>query len=242
MALVANGDMTIEDRHPGIAQQYPGPMPQRSALRRSSIDYLPSWPEWVPDIAAQCRDDDARVGYTMTGHKQPILLATIGAAQGLKGEVRLNSMTAKPLAVTDYGVLSGKDGRTFTIERARQQKDIVIVKFKGIDDRTSAEALRGTELFVERAVLDKVEVEEDEFLYQDLVGLNVTDEAGHEWGQVTGVFDFGGGDVVEIKGADGKLRMIPFSKAAVPVVDIANGRLGVNRLASGIEDAKEGEE
>ena len=174
----------------------------------------------------------------MSKLQQPILLATIGAAQGLKGEVRLNSMTSKPLAVTEYGILSGRDGRAFTIERGRLQKDIVIVKFKGINDRTAAEALRGIELFVERALLDKIVKEEDEFLYADLIGLSVCDEIGFDWGEVTGMFDFGGGDVVEVKGVDGRLRMIPFSKAAVPVVDIANGRLGIDRLASGIEDAQ----
>ena len=179
----------------------------------------------------------------MSKLQHPILLATIGAAQGLKGDVRLNSLTSKPLAaVTEYGTLSGRDGRAFAIERRRQQKDIVIVKFKDVDDRTAAEGLKGIELFVERAVLDKIVKDDDEFLYADLIGLSVCDEAGFDWGEVTGMFDFGGGDVVEVKGVDGRLRMIPFSKAAVPIVDIASRRLGIDRAASGIEDAKEGDE
>ena len=181
---------------------------------------------------------DGKLEYPMSKLQHPVLLATIGAAQGLKGEVRLNSLTAKPLAVTEYGNLSGSDGRAFTIERARQQKDIVIVKFKGIDDRTAAEGLRGIELFIERAILDKIVKNDDEFFYADLIGLSVSDEAGFDWGKVAGVFDFGGGDVVEVKGVDGRPRMIPFSKAAVPVVDISNGKLGIDRLASGIEDAQ----
>jgi 16S rRNA processing protein RimM len=178
----------------------------------------------------------------MPPSKSHILLAAIGAAQGLKGEVRLNAMTAEPMGVLGYGALTAGDGRSFVIERGRMQKDILIAKFKGIDDRTAAEALRGVELFVDRAVLDKAIKEDDEFLYADLVGLHVSDETGQSWGIVVGVYDFGGGDVVEIKGSDGRLRMIPFSKAAVPVVDIATGKLEIDRVASGIEDAREGED
>jgi 16S rRNA processing protein RimM len=173
---------------------------------------------------------------------QHILLATIGAAQGLKGEVRLNTMTAEPTDVLGYGVLKTSEGKTFVIERGRMQKDVLIAKFKGVDNRTEAEALRGIDLFIERAVLDKAIKEEDEFLYADLVGLHVSDETGQSRGLVVGVYDFGGGDVVEVKGPDGRLRMIPFSKAAVPVVDIAGGKLEIDRVASGIEDAKEGED
>lgn len=178
----------------------------------------------------------------MTSSNSPILLATIGAAQGLKGEVRLNTMTAEPMGVLGYGVLAGKNGRSFVIERGRLHKDVAIVKFEGVDDRTAAEALRGTELFVERDVLDKATRQEDEFLYADLVGLHVRDETGQSWGLVVGVYDFGGGDIVEVKGPDSKLRMIPFSRAAVPVVDVAGGTMGIDRFASGIEDAKEGED
>jgi len=183
-----------------------------------------------------------RTDKPMPQSKSPILLATIGAAQGLKGEVRLNAMTAEPIGVLGYGTLVAKSGRSFVIERGRPHKDVMIVKFKGVDDRTAAEALRGIELFVERAVLDQAIRQEDEFLYADLVGLHVCDETGHSWGLVVGVYDFGGGDVVEVKGPDGRLRMIPFSKAAVPVVDVAGGKLGIDRVASGIEDTKEGED
>jgi 16S rRNA processing protein RimM len=174
----------------------------------------------------------------MPPSKSHILLATIGAAQGLKGEVRLNTVTAEPLGVLQYGVLTAGDGRRFEVERGRMQKDVLIVKFKGVDDRTTAESLRGIEMFVERSLLDNA-IEEDEFLYEDLVGLSVSDETGEDWGTVSGVFNFGGGDVVEIKGPDGRLRMIPFTKAAVPVVDIAGRKLTIDRTASGIEDARE---
>jgi 16S rRNA processing protein RimM len=180
----------------------------------------------------------AAVSEAMNDPNPLILLATIGAAQGLKGEVKLNAMTGEPMGALNYGALTASDGTRFEIERGRMQKDVPIVKFKGIDDRTAAEGLRGVELFVERSLLDTI-IEEDEFLYEDLVGLRVSDETGQDWGAVSGVFNFGGGDVVEIKGRDGRLRMIPFTKAAVPAVDVQVGKLTIDRTASGIEDASE---
>jgi 16S rRNA processing protein RimM len=177
----------------------------------------------------------------MPTSKPHILLATIGAAQGLKGEVRLNAMTGEPMGLLKYGALMANDGRRFEIERGRMQKDVLIVKFRSVDDRTAAEGLRGIELFVERSLLDTT-IEEDEFLYEDLVGLHVSDETGQDWGAVSGVFNFGGGDVVEIKGRDGRLRMIPFTKTAVPIVDVRSGKLIIDRSTSGIEDAREEEE
>jgi 16S rRNA processing protein RimM len=165
-----------------------------------------------------------------------ILMATIGAAQGLKGEVRVNCLTAEPMALLGYKTFTDGAGRAFEIERGRAQKNVLIAKFKGVDDRTGAEKLNGTQLFVERAALDKVAKEQDEFLYADLIGLKVQDEIGHDWGHVAAVFEFGAGDILEIKGLDGKLRMIPFSKAAVPVVNVAGGSVQIDLAASGIRE------
>jgi 16S rRNA processing protein RimM len=165
-----------------------------------------------------------------------ILMATIGAAQGLKGEVRVNSLTSEPIALIGYKHFTDSAGRKFEIERGRAQKNVLIAKFKGVDDRTAAEKLSGTQLFVQRAALGKVIEDEDEFLYADLVGLKVRDETGHDWGEVAAVFEFGAGDILEIKCPDGKLRMIPFSKAAVPLVDVAGGTLRIDLAASGIRD------
>jgi 16S rRNA processing protein RimM len=163
-------------------------------------------------------------------------MATIGAAQGLKGEVRVNSLTAEPIALVGYKTFTDGAGRTFEIERGRAQKNVLIAKFKGVDDRTGAEKLNGTLLFVGRAALDQVAKDEDEFLYADLIGLTVEDETGQDWGHVAAVFEFGAGDILEIKGLDGKLRMIPFSKTAVPTVDVAGGSLQIDLAASGIRD------
>ena len=173
---------------------------------------------------------------------KPILMATIGAAQGLKGEVRVNPLTSEPMALVGYKSFSDTSGRKFEIERGRAQKNVLIAKFKGIDDRSAAERLNGTQLFVGRAALDKVAKDEDEFLYADLIGLKVADETGRDWGHVAAVFEFGAGDILELKCLDGKLRMIPFSKAAVPTVDLADGAVRIDAAASGIRDEASAQE
>jgi 16S rRNA processing protein RimM len=150
--------------------------------------------------------------------------------------VRVNSHTAEPLSLTNYRVFADGTGKKFELERGRLQKNIVIAKFKGVEDRTAAEKLNGTQLFVDRAALEAVAVDDDEFLYADLVGLEVSDETGRNWGQVAAVFEFGAGDILEIKGLDGKLRMIPFSKVAVPIVNVAGGSVQIDLAASGIVD------
>ena len=153
-----------------------------------------------------------------------ILLAKIGAAHGIKGEVRVKSYTDDPVAFGDYGKLHDKNGREYEVVNARVSKAVVVTRFKGIDTREKAEALNGVELFIDRAALPKI-VEEDEFYMNDLVGLDAVDEAGVKIGRVTGVHDFGGGDILEVRRLSGGEDLYPFTKATVPNVDIAAGRL-----------------
>ena len=170
--------------------------------------------------------------------KNPVQMAVIGAAHGIKGELRVKTFTGDPLALGDYGPLYADDGRVFEIEDVRPAGDVVVVRFKGIRDRTAAEGLTGTALFVDRAVLPAEE--EDEFYYADLVGLTVRDETGAEAGKVTAVQNFGGGDILEITFRGRKGVLIPFSQAAVPEVEIAQGFVRIDTIAAGLaEDTDE---
>ena len=159
-------------------------------------------------------------------------MAVIGAAHGIKGELRVKTFTGDPLALGDYGPLYAKDGRAFEIDDIRPAGDVVVVRFKGIRDRTVAEGLTGTELFVDRSALP--EEDEDEYYHADLVGLAVRDETGIDAGKVTAVQNFGGGDILEITfhGREGVL--IPFSQAAVPEVDIAPASSASTRSPPGL--------
>lgn len=173
--------------------------------------------------------------------ENPILMATIGAAQGLRGEVRVRTFTEDPMAIGDYGNLHSADGRVFEILDLREAKTVVIVRFRGINDRNAAEALNGLELFIDRDNLPDDELEEDEFYYADLEGLEAVDAEGKSYGKVTSVHDFGAGDLLELKGPGRRPALIPFSEAAVLEIDLENGRLLIDPMAAGlIEDPNEG--
>lgn len=155
-----------------------------------------------------------------------VVLGVFGAAHGLKGEIRLRSYTEEPLAIANYGPLLTKSGRQVKLTSVRQAKDVLIARVEGVGDRTGAEQLVNLQLFVERAVLGAPE-DEDEFFHADLIGLVARDEAGEKIGTVTGLFDFGAGDIIEVTPDGAKPLLLPFSKAVVPVVDIKAGHIVV---------------
>lgn len=168
--------------------------------------------------------------------ENPVLMATIGAAQGLRGEVRVRSFTADPTALGDYGNLHSEDGRIFEILEIREAKNVVIVRFRGINDRNAAEALNGLELFIERDNLPDEELEDDEFYYADLEGLEAVDRDGKSYGTVSAVYDFGAGDLLELKGPGRRPALIPFSEAAVLEIDLEGGKILIDPQAAGLTE------
>ncbi len=172
----------------------------------------------------------------MTTLQNPILMATIGAAQGLRGEVRVKTYTGEAEALADYGNLQSLDGRVFEILEIREAKTVAIVRFRGINDRNAAEALNGLDLFVERDNLPDEALDDDEFYYADLEGLAVHDKDGNSYGVVSAVFDFGAGDLLELKGPGRRPVLIPFSEAAVLEIDLEGGTLLIDPAAAGLLD------
>ncbi|WP_421358623.1 ribosome maturation factor RimM [Agrobacterium rosae] len=171
--------------------------------------------------------------------ENPILMAKIGAAQGLRGEVRVSSFTDDPTALGEYGNLIAADGRVFEILEIREAKTVVIVRFRGVNDRNAAEALNGLELFIERDNLPDDDLDEDEFYYTDLEGLEAIDAEGKTYGSVAAVHDFGAGDLLELKGAGRRPTLIPFSEAAVLEIDLEGGKILIDPLAAGLIDNPE---
>ena len=154
-----------------------------------------------------------------------VCVAKIGAAHGVRGEMRLWPFTHNPLGVLDYGEMENLDGtRRFTIAHARVAKDHLIARIKGVDTREQAEALNHTELYIPRARLPALD-DSGEYYIADLVGLNAVSESGAKIGRVVAVHNFGAGDMLEIKPLRGPTRLYPFSDAVVPHVDLAAGRL-----------------
>jgi 16S rRNA processing protein RimM len=157
---------------------------------------------------------------------ETVLLGVVIAAHGLRGEVRVKSFAAHPESLGAYGPLMAEDGARFTVSSLRVVKEGgVILGFAEVKDRNQAEALRGTRLHVARAALPAPD--DDEFYLADLVGLAVEDDAGAALGTVRGVHNFGAGDVLEIGMSEGDTEFVPFTRAAVPLIDLAGGRVVV---------------
>ncbi len=162
-----------------------------------------------------------------------IIMGKFGAAQGLKGEIRLQSYTADPFAIGSYGALTSNDGRKFEIMhlragKANAEKNILIARVKNITDRTAAEQLTNLSLYINRTLLGTIQ-EDDEYFHADLVGLNVKTQGGIQLGKVLALFNFGAGDMLEIRPLESsKSVMLPFTKAAVPVIDIQNNYIIVD--------------
>ena len=151
-----------------------------------------------------------------------ILIGRILGPHGLKGEVKIKSFTEAPLDLASYGAVIASDGRKFTLEHERLQGDMVVASIKGLADRTSAESLRGLDLYVDRA--DLPATDEDEFYHCDLIDLPVVDASGAEVGRIIAFHNFGGGDVMEVKRGAASV-FVPFTVAMVPTVDVKGGRV-----------------
>ena len=149
-----------------------------------------------------------------------VCVAQIGAAHGLRGEVRLRSFTQDPMAVTSYGPLESEDGRQcFVIEALRPAKDFFVARFEGVGDRDAAEKLTNLRLYVPRDRLPPID-EDETFYHADLVGLSAVTPDGTPLGTVTAVLNFGAGDILEIKPANGEPLMVSFTDTAVPEIDM----------------------
>jgi 16S rRNA processing protein RimM len=157
-----------------------------------------------------------------------ICVAQIGAAHGIKGEVRLRSFTADPEAITSYGPLETEDGSlTLEIEALRAARDHLVARLKGVRDRNAAERLANTRLYVARARLP--EPAADEFYHADLIGLTVEGRDGTALATIVAIHDFGAGDLLELRPLDGRgTVMLQFTAETVPVVDIDGKRVVID--------------
>ena len=158
-----------------------------------------------------------------------LVVATIGAPHGVKGECRVKSFTADPLSLGDYGPLFLPDGRALEIIDGRPLKDdMLVVRFKGLADRDAVKALTGQSLVIDRENLPDTD-DEDEFYHADLLGLPVTDGEGNGIGTILEIHNHGAGDLLVIRPvAGGATLLLPFTKVAVPVLDVPGRRVVID--------------
>ncbi len=167
--------------------------------------------------------------------KGRICVGAILGAHGVRGLVRLKSFTVRPEDIIAYGPLTDARGeRCFEVSLTGRAQDVLLARIAGVTDRERAAALRGTRLYVARAALPAPEA--DEFYHADLIGLRAETSDGAVLGRVSAVHTFGGGDVLEIVPEAGESILVPFTRQAVPAVDLAAGRLVVD-LPAEIEAA-----
>jgi 16S rRNA processing protein RimM len=157
-----------------------------------------------------------------------VCVGVVAGAHGLRGLLRVRPFTATPEDVAAYGPVETEDGvRTLTLSVAnRLGKGLILVRVEGVADRTAAERLKGARLYVARDRLPATD--EDEFYYSDLIGLAAVAPDGAPLGRIRAVHEYGGGDSLEIAAPDGSVATVPFTRAAVPEVDVAGGRVVVD--------------
>jgi 16S rRNA processing protein RimM len=155
-----------------------------------------------------------------------ILIGIVTGPHGVTGAVRIKSFTARPEDIAAYGALADDTGRRFALRLVGAGKGVLIARLSGVEDRNRAEELRGLRLYLPRAALPPAAT--DEFYHADLIGLAAVTGDGTALGRVRAVHDFGAGDTLEIERAAAPPAMVPFTRAIVPVVDLAGGRLVID--------------
>ena len=152
-----------------------------------------------------------------------ICVGAIAGAFGVRGEVRVKSFCVPPEAIAGYGPLTTEDGRRFTLRLTRPVAGGLGARLSGVDTREAADALRGLRLHVDRAALPALP--DDEYYHADLIGLTVQDPGGAPLGTVRAVLNHGAGDLLEVARPGGETVLLPFTRAVVPTVDLAAGRI-----------------
>lgn len=153
-------------------------------------------------------------------------MGVVGRPHGVRGLVHVHSYTAEPADLAGYGPLLDEQGRAWTL--AWRGEGVAVLSDadgRAVADRSAAERLTNTRLYVERDRLPPPEP--DEFYLADLVGMAALDAAGQPLGRVAIVHDYGAGTSLEIERDGAAALLVPFTRACVPSVDPAAATLVV---------------
>jgi len=155
---------------------------------------------------------------------QRVCVGIITGPQGIQGAVRVKSFTEVPEDIVRYGPLADETGcRCFELRVSGTAKGVLIACVAGVENRNQAESLRGLRLYLPRSALPQTAA--DEYYHADLIGLEAVLGDGTPVGRVCAIHDFGAGDTLELTRPGAPPIVVPFTRAVVPVVEPAAGRL-----------------
>lgn len=159
--------------------------------------------------------------------KEFLEIGKITGIHGLRGEVRVQPWCDSPDFLCEFDTLYHADGTEISVRSARVQKEMCILKLGGIDTPEAAERLRGTVLYMHR---DDVELDENVFFIQDLIGLRVVNaDTDETYGTIADVLQTGANDVYIVKDGDKQL-LIPAIPDVVIRTDITDGMMEIRPL------------
>ncbi len=154
-------------------------------------------------------------------------MGVVGRPHGVRGLVHVHSYTAEPADLSRYSPLLDESGRAWSVVwRGEGLAELRNAEGRALADRSAAERLVNTRFYVDRDRLPAPDA--DEFYLADLVGLEARDAAGTRLGQVAAVHDYGAGTSLEIERPEANPLLIPFTRAAVPDVDVRAGHLTID--------------
>jgi len=158
-----------------------------------------------------------------------ILVGVIAGPHGVRGDVKIKSFTQDPCDIARYTLTDRTGTRRFSVKQRGMVRGLVVASINAMTDRNAVEALKGQELYVSRDALPPPV--DEQFYIADLIGLAAISPQGENLGRVTQVLNFGASDILEIAAPDGSSFMVPFTRAVVPLIDLAGGNMTVDRPA-----------
>ena len=168
--------------------------------------------------------------------QQYLEIGQIVASHGLKGEMRVYPWCDDPGFLTEFETLylDKRGEKPVKVERARVQKNMVVLKLEGVDRVEDTVGYRSKVLYMDR---DEVELEPGAYFIQDLIGLEVVDaDSGQCYGKLTEVEATGANDVYTIRNGEGRERMIPAIPQVIAALDIEGGRMEIRPLEGLFDD------
>jgi 16S rRNA processing protein RimM len=157
-----------------------------------------------------------------------VIMGRVAAPYAVRGWVKLQTFTEHLDNLLDYPVWHvGKGGnwRAYEVVEAKVHSNHLIAQLDGVDDRNAAEALQGYEVAVVRQELPAAG--ENEYYWDDLIGLEVVNLAGESLGKVAGLLESGAHDILKVVAGEQE-RLIPFTDPIVRGVDAEAGRILVD--------------